>query len=95
MKNTYTTDGKVKHIVVVGLFGGQITIPLPLLTLTEKKILGSYVGSLGEMEELMKLVAAGKIEPVEVESRNVSEANKTLEEMKNGELLGLVSLRHD
>ena len=35
------------------------------------------------------------IEPVEVESRNVSEANKTLEEMKNGELLGLVSLTHD
>ena len=47
------------------------------------------------MKELMKLVAEGKIEPVEVESRNISEANKTLEEMKKGELLGLVSLTHD
>ena len=54
--------------VVVGLFGGQLTIPLPLLTLTEKKLMGSYVGSLGEMKDLMKLVSAGKIEPVEVES---------------------------
>jgi D-arabinose 1-dehydrogenase-like Zn-dependent alcohol dehydrogenase len=91
----YQSLSKGGTLVVVGLFGGQITIPLPLHTLTEKKILGSYVGSLGEMEELMKLVADGKIEPVEVESRNVSEANKTLEEMKNGELLGLVSLTHD
>ena len=91
----YQSLAKGGTLVVVGLFGGQITIPLPLHTLTEKKILGSYVGSLGEMEELMKLVAAGKIEPVEVQSRNVSEANKTLKEMKNGELLGLVSLTHD
>ena len=91
----YQTLSKGGTLVVVGLFGGQITIPLPLLTLTEKKILGSYVGSLNEMKELMKLVAEGKIEPVEVESRNISEANKTLEEMKKGELLGLVSLTHD
>ena len=42
--------------VVVGLFGGQLTIPLPLLTLTEKKLMGSYVGSLGEMKDLMKLL---------------------------------------
>ena len=80
--------------VVVGLFGGQLTIPLPLLTLTEKKLMGSYVGSLGEMKDLMKLVSAGKIEPVEVESRDVSEDNRTLEEMKSGKLLGLVSLTH-
>jgi alcohol dehydrogenase/propanol-preferring alcohol dehydrogenase len=80
--------------VVVGLFGGQINIALPLMTLTEKKLMGSYVGSLGEMKDLMKLVSAGKIEPVEVESRDVSEANRTLEEMKSGKLLGLVSLTH-
>ncbi len=81
--------------VVVGLFGGKITIPLPLLTLTEKKIMGSYVGSLSEMEDLMKLVSAGRIEPVEVESRNVSEATRTLDEMKSGKLQGLVSLTHE
>jgi D-arabinose 1-dehydrogenase-like Zn-dependent alcohol dehydrogenase len=80
---------------VVGLFGGQITIPLPLHTLTEKRLLGSYVGSLGEMRDLMKLVAEGKIEAVEVETRDVSEATKTLQEMKEGKLLGLVAVTHD
>ena len=71
-----------------------MTIPLPLLTLTEKKLMGSYVGSLNEMRDLMKLVSAGKIESVEVESRDVSEATRTLDEMKSGKLHGLVSLTH-
>ena len=35
----YQSLGKGGTLVVVGLFGGQITIPLPLHTLTEKKIL--------------------------------------------------------
>ena len=91
----YQCLSKGGKLVVVGLFGGKITIPLPLLTLTEKKIMGSYVGSLNEMKDLMKLVSAGKIEPVEVESRNISEATKTLEEMKSGKLQGLVSLTHE
>ena len=50
--------------VIVGLFGGQISLPLPLQALTEKKLMGSYVGSLGDMKELMELVVAGKIDPV-------------------------------
>jgi len=47
------------------------------------------------MEELMELVVAGKIVPVDVETRDVSEANRTLEEMKEGKLLGLVALTHN
>ena len=81
--------------VVVGLFGGQISVPLPMQALFEKKLMGSYVGSLGDMQELMELVVAGKIDPVDVETRDVSEANRTLKEMKEGKLLGLVALTHD
>jgi D-arabinose 1-dehydrogenase-like Zn-dependent alcohol dehydrogenase len=81
--------------VIVGLFGGQISIPLPMQALLEKKLMGSYVGSLGDMAELMELVVAGKIDPVAVETRDVSAANETLEQMKEGKLLGLVALTHN
>jgi alcohol dehydrogenase/propanol-preferring alcohol dehydrogenase len=81
--------------VIVGLFGGQISLPLPLQALTEKKLMGSYVGSLGDMTELMELVVAGKIDPVAVETRDVSQANETLQQMKDGKLLGLVALTHN
>ena len=56
--------------------------------------MGSYVGSLGDMQELMELVVAGKIDPVAVETRDVSQSNETLEQMKDGKLLGLVALTH-
>ena len=46
------------------------------------------------MTELMELVVAGKIDPVAVETRDVSEANETLQQMKDGKLLGLVALTH-
>ena len=49
----------------------------------------------GDMKELMELVVAGKIDPVAVETRDVSKANETLQEMKEGKLLGLVALTHD
>jgi D-arabinose 1-dehydrogenase-like Zn-dependent alcohol dehydrogenase len=48
-----------------------------------------------EMKELMELVRSGKIEPVEVESRHISEATDTLLDLKNGDISGLVCLKHD
>lgn len=91
----YNLLAKGGTYVIVGLFGGQITLPLPMQVLMSKSLVGSYVGSLGEMEELMGLVATGKIDAVEVESRNITEINRTLKEMKEGNLLGLVSMNHE
>ena len=47
------------------------------------------------MDELMQLVRENKIDHVDVEKRNVSEANKTLDDLKNGKINGLVCLTHD
>ncbi len=81
--------------VVVGLFVRQLTIPCPLHTPFEYRLLSSYVRRLGEMRDLMELVASGKIEAVEVATRDASEATNTLQEMKEGKIQGLVALTHD
>ena len=81
--------------VIVGLIGGQTKLQLPMTTLTARTIRGVYVGSLQEMEELMQLVRENKIDHVEVEKRNVSEANNTLNDLKKGKINGLVCLTHD
>ena len=81
--------------VVVGLIGGQSTIQIPMIALGARTIRGVYVGSLEEMGELMELVRNGIIDHIDFEKRDISKANETLNDLKNGKIHGLVCLTHD
>lgn len=48
-------------MVQVGLFGGELVVPTALLTLKIITIQGSFVGSLGELEELVELARRGAL----------------------------------
>ena len=43
-------------LIIVGLFGGDITVSTPPFPMRAMTIRGSYVGSLNEMAELLELV---------------------------------------
>jgi len=75
-------------IVVVGLFGGAVQLPLATLPLKMMSIIGSYVGNLEEMHELMALVKAGKVKPVPITPRPLSEAGQTIADLRAGKAVG-------
>ncbi len=75
-------------IVVVGLFGGAIPVPLASLPLRMMSLVGSYVGTLDEMYELMALVQAGKVKPVPVTSRPLREAGQAIADLRDGKAVG-------
>ena len=52
------------EVIVVGLFGGDITISTPFFPLKAMAVQGSYVGSLPAMKELLDLVRAKGLPPV-------------------------------
>ncbi|MBL4666169.1 MAG: alcohol dehydrogenase catalytic domain-containing protein [Sneathiella sp.] len=79
-------------LVVVGLFGSSISLPLPTLPLMMRSIIGSYVGTLDEMHELMVLVQAGKIAPIPYQVRPMEEANASLLDLKAGNATGRIVL---
>jgi D-arabinose 1-dehydrogenase-like Zn-dependent alcohol dehydrogenase len=79
-------------IIVVGLFGGRMTMPLPMFPLRAIAIAGSYVGSLSEASEMMGLVRAGKVDPIPVQTRPLDEASKTLDDLRQGRVVGRVVL---
>ena len=54
------------RVIIVGLFGGGMSMPIPMFPFRAITIGGSYVGSLAEAEAMMELVRAGKVDPIPV-----------------------------
>jgi D-arabinose 1-dehydrogenase-like Zn-dependent alcohol dehydrogenase len=79
-------------IIIVGLFGGAMQMPLPMFPFRTIGIQGSMVGSLDDTLEMMELVRAGKIDPVPVTKRPLSAANDTLNDLREGKIVGRVVL---
>jgi alcohol dehydrogenase, propanol-preferring len=84
--------GKGGKVVVVGLFGGDITIPTPFLPLRAMCLHGSYVGSLSEISELLDLVRRKGAPDLPIGTRPLATVNDALNELKNGKVVGRLVL---
>ncbi|MCP5432545.1 MAG: alcohol dehydrogenase catalytic domain-containing protein [Alphaproteobacteria bacterium] len=80
------------RIVIVGLFGGGMTIPIPLFPFQSMAIQGSMTGTLKEAEQMMELVRAGRIGAIPIELRPLARASATLDDMRAGRITGRVVL---
>ncbi|HYM32857.1 MAG TPA: alcohol dehydrogenase [Candidatus Cybelea sp.] len=80
-------------LVVVGLYGGAMPMPVAYFPLRMMRILGSYVGTLGEMRELLEIARTGRHVPVPIVERRLNDANAVLEALKAGKVLGRTVLR--
>jgi D-arabinose 1-dehydrogenase-like Zn-dependent alcohol dehydrogenase len=85
--------GKGGKLVVVGMFGGAMTLAIPLLVLRALSIEGSYVGSLDEMRDLLALVKRKGIPQLPVATRPLSEINEAFAAMRAGTVVGRVCLQ--
>jgi D-arabinose 1-dehydrogenase-like Zn-dependent alcohol dehydrogenase len=78
--------------ILCGLYGGELVHPLPPIAQRAIGIVGSYVGSLQELKEVVALAKKGKIRPAPVETRPAEQANAALEDLKAGRVVGRVVL---
>jgi D-arabinose 1-dehydrogenase-like Zn-dependent alcohol dehydrogenase len=78
--------------VICGLYGGELVHPLPPIAQRAIGIIGSYVGNLQELKEVVALARKGRIKPAPVETRPADAANSALEDLKAGRVLGRVVL---
>jgi D-arabinose 1-dehydrogenase-like Zn-dependent alcohol dehydrogenase len=79
-------------VIIVGLFGGGMAMPIPMFPFRTISIGGSMTGSLGETKEMMELVKAGKVDPIPFSKRPLSAANQTLDDLREGKITGRVVL---
>ncbi len=80
--------GRGGRLVVVGLFGGTFSMPLPMFAFTGVQVLGSVTGSPAEMKEMMDLVTTGKVTPVPTIRRPLDEADAALQDLRKGLVMG-------
>jgi D-arabinose 1-dehydrogenase-like Zn-dependent alcohol dehydrogenase len=76
--------------IVVGLFGGSFSMPVPMLPLRAITLMGSYVGSPVEAREMLDLVKAGKVAPIPVETRPLDRTSQSLDDLRAGKVVGRV-----
>lgn len=79
-------------VVVVGLFGGDVTLPTPFLPLRAMTLRGSYVGSQSEMAELLELVNRAGLPTVPIRTRSLDEVSDALGDLRAGKVVGRVVL---
>jgi D-arabinose 1-dehydrogenase-like Zn-dependent alcohol dehydrogenase len=78
--------------IIVGLYGGDLTVSLPPIPMRAVTIQGSYVGSLPEMKELIELVKRTGLPGVPVATRPLKDVNAVMDQLRAGKVVGRVVL---
>jgi len=81
--------------IICGLFGGEVTLPLPPIAQRAVTIRGSYVGDVAELKAVVALAKKKKIKPLPLSTRPAADVNAILEDLKAGRVLGRVVLALD
>jgi len=76
------------NIVLVGLFGGAVELPLVSIPLKAITIQGAYTGNYNDMTELIELAQKGVIDPIVSKHYTLDESNNALEDLKNRKIIG-------
>ena len=86
------TLAKGGKVVITGLIGGGYSTAVAMFPLKAMTIEGTQTGTLAETRELIDLVRAKKIPPPPIEERPLSAAQKSLEDLRAGRIVGRVVL---
>ena len=77
-------------LILVGLFGGEIPLSIGSTILRTLTIQGSHLGSVAELQAVVALAREGKLRPIPIQTRPLSEVSRTLDELKAGTIVGRV-----
>lgn len=80
--------GKGGKLIQVGLFGGEMRVPLPLMPIKALTIQGSYVGSLKELRALVELAKEGKVPGIPITLDKLENADAALNRLREGKVTG-------
>jgi alcohol dehydrogenase/propanol-preferring alcohol dehydrogenase len=89
----YAALDKGGKLIQVGLFGGELTLALPVMAMRALTVQGSYVGNPKELRELVRLAQAGDLEALPVATIPQNQANEALNRLRDGKVTGRLVLK--
>jgi alcohol dehydrogenase, propanol-preferring len=91
----FETLRKGGKLVQVGLFGGELTLPLPIMAIRSLTVRGSYVGNVKDLRELVEMAQDGRLETLPVAIVPQRNANEALMRLRDGKVTGRLVLKTD
>ncbi len=79
---------KAGRLVCVGLFGGATPVVPAMVAMRAVSVIGSYVGSLSEMHELMAIARQGKLPGLPLTNHPLAHATQALDDLRAGRVRG-------
>ena len=79
-------------LVQVGLFGGEMVIPLPLMPIRALTVQGSYVGNVKELRALVAIAQKGGLPGIPLTFEPMDQADAALNHLRSGHVTGRVIL---
>lgn len=79
-------------LIQVGLFGGELKLPLALMPAKAATLQGSYVGGLGELREVLALAKRGLMPDIPVTACALDDVNEALADLRDGKVIGRMVL---
>ncbi|MGG5808409.1 alcohol dehydrogenase [Falsiroseomonas sp. CW058] len=80
------------RLVQVGLFGGELTVPLPVMAMKAVTVQGSYVGNPKELRALVALGQSGRLPGIPITREPLAAADSALQRLRAGKVTGRIVL---
>lgn len=81
-------------LICVGLLGGATSIVPALVSMKAVSVVGSYVGSLLEMQELMAIARSGVLPDMPLRQQPMESATQALNDLRAGRVRGRIVLKN-
>ena len=91
-KFAYRALRKGGRLIQVGLYGGDVTVSLPEMALRVLTLRGSYVGSPGDLRDVLALAEKGLLRPMPVTTVPQCQASDALMQLRRGDVTGRIVL---
>jgi alcohol dehydrogenase, propanol-preferring len=88
----FNSLGRGGKLVLIGIAGGELDIPLASMVFTPRSVMGSSTGTLADLKDVVELAKSGKLKPIPIEHMHRDQANEALDKLKAGKVTGRLVL---